>query len=566
MTSSVMRRLTWRSLTLVVSVWVTSAALMTTGTTAAAMEPIGMRRVAGLRDDGVRERLRMRRERAFVVVNDEDVEDSDAKERWFAQKLDHFDGADSRVWMQRYFLNDAYVREGSKTTPIFVCVGGEGPALTPNVVVDGDVHCSVMIDLARKHSALVVALEHRFYGASQPTGDLSVGSLKYLSSAQALEDLAGFVAFVAAEYELTPTPRGDDSSAEYSKVVTFGGSYPGMLTAWSRVKYPHLIHAAVASSAPVRAEVDMRGYYDVVGDALRETDIGGSDECYEAVSHAFSVDLSKLLQTKSGRRSLETKFNLCGDKALDEFGGRDGFGEVLRAMFPAQNNDPSCGEDDPNCFNIAKACKTMTSNENKLDALAKHVSNVFQGACVALDGAEYMRELESTVPNPLGEGERQWTWQTCTEFAFFQTCEKDSRCPFKLDPPTMPLESYFWICGEVFGISAETVTQSVQRSNIRYGSDAPGGTRILFPSGSVDPWIANSFTSDGFAPKWEPAFVVPGASHHSWTHPPKDTDTEAVVDARKRIETRVDAWLKEGPMTRRFRRTSIPGRPSLTVM
>jgi len=561
--SSSVKWLTWRSLTLV-SVWV-ACALMTTETTAA-MEPIGRRRVAGLRDEIVRERLRMtRRGRAFVVKEDA-ATDSDSKERWFAQKLDHFDGADSRVWMQRYFLNDAYVREGSKTTPIFVCVGGEGPALTPNVVVDGDVHCSVMIDLARKHSALVVALEHRFYGASQPTGDLSVASLKYLSSAQALEDLAGFVAFVAAEHKLTPTPRSDDSSAEYSKVVTFGGSYPGMLTAWSRVKYPHLIHAAVASSAPVRAEVDMRGYYNVVGDALRETDIGGSDECYEAVSQAFSVDLSNLLRTKSGRRSLETKFNLCGDKALDEFGGRDGFGEVLRAMFPAQNNDPSCGEDDPNCFNIAKACKTMTSNENKLDALAKHVSNVFQGACITLDGAEYMRELESTVPNPLGEGERQWTWQTCTEFAFFQTCEKDSRCPFKLDPPTMPLESYFWICGEVFSISAETVAQSVQRSNIRYGSDAPGGTRILFPSGSVDPWIANSFVSDGFAPKWEPAFVVPGASHHSWTHPPKDTDTEAVVDARKRIETRVDAWLKEGPMTRRFRRTSMPGRPLLTVM
>ena len=31
-----------------------------------------------------------------------------------------------------------------------------------------------------------------------------------------------------------------------------------MLAAWARLKYPHLIHASVASSAPVRAELEMQ--------------------------------------------------------------------------------------------------------------------------------------------------------------------------------------------------------------------------------------------------------------------------------------------------------------------
>ena len=153
-----------------------------------------------------------------------------------------------------------------------------------------------------------------------------------------------------------------------------------------------------------------------------------------------------------------------------------------------------------------------------------------------------------SAPDPTGEGERQWTWQTCTEFAFFQTCEADSECPFKLDPPTMPLASYFWICAKFFGISEEQTRRAVASTNARYGGDAPGGTRILFPSGSVDPWIANSFTSQTFAPRWEPAFVVPGASHHAWTHPPRDSDSDAVKRARAKIEARVDAWLDEGPM------------------
>lgn len=33
-----------------------------------------------------------------------------------------------------------------------------------------------------------------------------------------------------------------------------------MLAAWTRIKYPHLIHAAVASSAPLKAQLDFQGY------------------------------------------------------------------------------------------------------------------------------------------------------------------------------------------------------------------------------------------------------------------------------------------------------------------
>ena len=42
-----------------------------------------------------------------------------------------------------------------------------------------------MVVYAQKFGALLVALEHRFYGESKPTDDLSTDNLRFLSSQQA---------------------------------------------------------------------------------------------------------------------------------------------------------------------------------------------------------------------------------------------------------------------------------------------------------------------------------------------------------------------------------------------
>lgn len=49
-----------------------------------------------------------------------------------------------------------------------MCVGGEGPPLEEDVVVTGGLHCALMVHVAIEHSALVLALEHRYYG-TDPT-------------------------------------------------------------------------------------------------------------------------------------------------------------------------------------------------------------------------------------------------------------------------------------------------------------------------------------------------------------------------------------------------------------
>jgi hypothetical protein len=53
-----------------------------------------------------------------------------------------------------------------------------------------------MYQLAEEHQALMLDVEHRFYGLSYPTTDMSLENLGYLSAEQGLADLARIIAFV----------------------------------------------------------------------------------------------------------------------------------------------------------------------------------------------------------------------------------------------------------------------------------------------------------------------------------------------------------------------------------
>lgn len=76
-------------------------------------------------------------------------------------------------------------------SPIFVFIGGEGQEscnrLTSRMYA---------FEQARQNNALLLNVEHRFYGQSYPTLDMSTHNLRYLSSQQALADLARVIGHV----------------------------------------------------------------------------------------------------------------------------------------------------------------------------------------------------------------------------------------------------------------------------------------------------------------------------------------------------------------------------------
>lgn len=84
------------------------------------------------------------------------------------------------------------------------------------------------------------------------------------------------------------------------------------MVAWFRMKYPHLVDGAWASSAPVNAEVDFSSYKDVMTDAIKRV---GGEECYSTFENAFK-EMERMIEIEDKRR-LHLAFSMCYSLDLD---------------------------------------------------------------------------------------------------------------------------------------------------------------------------------------------------------------------------------------------------------
>lgn len=497
------------------------------------------------------------------------VLDQEVQEIFFEQRLDHFKSSfKNESFKQRYFYTDRYINNGNGNgnngnknlrsagpgpTYVFLCVGGEGEDLDKSVLIDS-VHCSGdMIALAsilskqRNANVHLFALEHRYYGKSYPVFDGGASSpvtnenLVYLSSRQALADIAHFVRYTQKVYELS-----DDVP-----FITFGGSYPGVLAAWSRLKFPHLIYGAVSHSAPLQVILDFPQYLDVMAQDLSNPMVGGSQECLDII-HQGHEEIAFLLQERDkiilqgNRENIASMFDICnGAQALEDDKSKRAFLGDGVVDINVQENDPSCEGD---LCNIAKICNfvvsesksitststtdtTITNNTNMkvLSKLAKVQQESSNSTCKDISW-EGMMEYISSPEDGQDGGLRSWLWQTCTEMGFYQTCEFNTTCPFARGYHT--LEADLEICERAFGIRPFTVAENVQETLNVFGGWDIEATNILSVNGDIDPWSVMSYSNSGRSEDGLTSYWSIGASHHFWTHKVQESDGFGIMETR----------------------------------
>lgn len=147
------------------------------------------------------------------------------------------------------------------------------------------------VQWAQEWNATAYTLEHRFYGDTESAllGNTSLPRLRLLSAEQALADAAVFIENVNKAKNLK-NPRW----------IVFGGSYPGNLAAWMRLKYPQLVLGAVASSAPVEAKTNFYEYVQVVEESFQ---LYGFEGCADVIEKYFKI-AEELIETPEGRAVL----------------------------------------------------------------------------------------------------------------------------------------------------------------------------------------------------------------------------------------------------------------------
>jgi len=382
-----------------------------------------------------------------------------------------------------------------------------------------------MVNYGETYNAMLLAVEHRFYGKSQPLPNLSTANLVYLSSEQALADAADFID--AMRQQIDPD----------APVITFGCSYPGNLAAWFRIKYPQITMASVASSSPVQATLDFFQYLDVVDISLSYFT---GPQCDSLITNA-TQQIQSMLQTSDGLNSLAALFNFCTPLNASNTADVSTFMSNLMGnwMGTVQYNDEL-----GNPIDIKYLCNIMISNpSDPLNAYAK-INSIFLNAqnqtCLDNSYEDSLKVLLNLTASPTGFGARQWTYQTCTEFAYYQTTDSNAQ-PFG---NLVPLSYYTKQCNDAFGFPFNP--NVINETNHMYGGKylpPTGPTNILFVNGEVDPWHALGITQN-ISPTLT-TILIRDTAHCANVLPSSPNDPPDLIAARQATSKQIGMWLKE---------------------
>jgi len=175
----------------------------------------------------------------------------------FSQLIDH-DNPGLGTFEQFYYWDTAYWK--GPGSPVVLFTPGEINVTGYTNYLNTNRTTGVV---AQQIGAATIVIEHRYWGTSSPTTDLSTANMTYLTLDQAIRDLTHFANTVRL-----PFAGNAPSNAADVPWVLMGGSYSGALSAWTESVAPGTMWAYLASSAPVEAVSNYWGYFIPVQEGM----------------------------------------------------------------------------------------------------------------------------------------------------------------------------------------------------------------------------------------------------------------------------------------------------------
>ncbi|XP_038716067.1 lysosomal Pro-X carboxypeptidase-like [Tripterygium wilfordii] len=425
----------------------------------------------------------------------------------YSQTLDHFNYKPEsyQKFQQRFVINQKYWdgADGTTSAPIFALLGHEDSL---------DASIGLLTDQAIKFKALLVYIEHRYYGESIPFGSAEKAfkdatTLGYLNSAQALADYAEILIHVKEEFE-----------AQKSPIIVIGLSYGGMLASWFRLKYPHIAVGALASSAPILFFEDItpqNAFALVVSNDFK----GVSENCYDTIKRSWSI-IDEIASAQHGLRLLSTRFKTCKDlKDSSELK------KYLEAIYTiAAQSSRSL---------VQKICQIIDQAPTDDSILDKIMAVV---VAIAGDAPCYVIPPES-APD---QSDKAWEWQKCTEIVMPGGRGDETmfqRAPFNQN-------DYNSLCMLLFAIRPRThwITtyyggRDIKLTLKRFASN------IIFSNGLRDPYSSGGVLED--ISETILAVTAEQGTHCEDIYPTKNTDPNWLVTMRETEFEIIQKWITQ---------------------
>ncbi|KAL9130213.1 MAG: hypothetical protein Q9217_001558 [Psora testacea] len=461
----------------------------------------------------------------------------------------------------RYFFDAQYYEKGG---PVIVLGSGETSATNRLPYLQK----GILHQLAKATNGIGVVLEHRYYGTSFPTPDLSTENLRFLTTEQALADTAYFAQHVKFE-------GLDDEkvNAEDTPYIAYGGSYAGAFVAFLRVLYPEVYFGAISSSGVTKAIYDFWAYYEPVRQY-------GPPQCIKNTQLLTNVVDNILLHKNNSNLTMELKSTF----GLEDIQYDDDFANTLSlgiGGWQGRNWDPAVN--DPT---FSQYCGNVSSNSTlypytttltpTVHTLLRAAGYGNQLSTLTVPMLNYIGYINATVPGPaaasgktlnqyysnhnssfyaldsIDEGSwRSWPYQYCSQWGYLQTGSGVPANQLPLISRLLTLEYQTIICREAFNITQPPDTNAINK----YGGYDIAYDRLAFIDGEVDPWRGASPHAPAAKPRTsttqQPFILIADAVHH-WDENglfPNETTPDLppppVADTQAQEIKFVGAWLEE---------------------
>ncbi|KAI6184607.1 CRE-PCP-1 protein [Aphelenchoides bicaudatus] len=454
----------------------------------------------------------------------------------FSSKIDNFDPTPNKLFNVKYLVNNQSFVNGQG--PLFFYTGNEG-------TVEGfAANTGIMFDLAPEFNALIVFCEHRYYGSgsSQPFGKDSFASAenaRFLTIEQTFGDYITLIQNVLPQ------------TYNFTKVIAFGGSYGGMLSAWFREKYPTVVDGAWAASAPVayfrKSKTPMGGFSNVVGRTMKHLgcDLDAVTDGFSKIDTLTNDQLNTIFNVNSSYpiKNSDDVFALKGYI-------REGFEYMAMTCYPY----PSVFLRPLDGWPMLAACNSLQTKQDKAEDAVKALKKAIDAFYDPKTPACFLStDCQDAATAGLGDL-HGWEWQSCTQIAIDICAQGGDNDPFWQDCAAVgtdkvkSFEDYF---KEGCGVLANDVpgykTDWVNFDFIKnaYGFDLKGATNLILTQGYLDPWSAGGadISSDDAAKREIYMYTIEDAAHHLDLRTPNSCDPPSVVAARYSIVNVLKKWL-----------------------